>query len=192
MRRVYDDDIDSVDLMIGLYAEPLPPGFGFSDTAFRIFILMASRRLKSDRFFTTDFTPRVYTQLGMDWIADNYVSRRSWCATRRGSPPRSRRVDNAVCAMADRSHSRRVTQLMPVTLDDLTTMSQAELDDLFRRSPLGDIPDGDAIGTAIVAPGTEITGRCHDARPLAGLAGQSLRPRPRRRCSTRSARSACT
>jgi hypothetical protein len=35
-------------------------------------------------------------------------------------------------------------------------MSQAELDDLFRRSPLGDIPDGDAIGTAIVAPGTEL------------------------------------
>jgi hypothetical protein len=31
---------------------------------------MASRRLKSDRFFTTDFTPRVYTQAGMDWISD--------------------------------------------------------------------------------------------------------------------------
>lgn len=37
-----------------MLAEPLPPGFGFSDTAFRIFILMASRRLKSDRFFTND------------------------------------------------------------------------------------------------------------------------------------------
>ena len=32
------------------------PGFGFSDTAFRIFILMASRRLKSDRFFTNDYS----------------------------------------------------------------------------------------------------------------------------------------
>lgn len=31
--------------MIGLVAEPKPEGFGFSDTAFRIFILMASRRL---------------------------------------------------------------------------------------------------------------------------------------------------
>jgi hypothetical protein len=71
---VYDNDIDSVDLMVGLYAEPLPAGFGFSDTAFRIFILMASRRLKSDRFFTTDFTPRVYTQTGMDWIANNTFS----------------------------------------------------------------------------------------------------------------------
>ena len=42
----------------GCYAEKPPAGFGFSDTAFRIFILMASRRLKSDRFFTYDFTPR--------------------------------------------------------------------------------------------------------------------------------------
>jgi hypothetical protein len=71
IRHVYNNDIDSVDLMIGLYAEPLPEGFGFSETAFRIFILMASRRLKSDRFFTTDYTPRVYTQLGLDWIASN-------------------------------------------------------------------------------------------------------------------------
>ena len=29
---------------------------------------MASRRLKSDRFFTTDFTPEVYTQTGIDWV----------------------------------------------------------------------------------------------------------------------------
>jgi hypothetical protein len=71
LRRVYNDDINLVDVTIGLYAETPPPGFGFSDTAFRIFILMASRRLRSDRFFTTDFTPRVYTQAGMDWIADN-------------------------------------------------------------------------------------------------------------------------
>ena len=43
--------------MTGLYAEPLPEDFGFSETAFRVFILMASRRLKSDRFFTDDFEP---------------------------------------------------------------------------------------------------------------------------------------
>ena len=57
--------------MVGLYAEPLPPGFGFSDTAFRIFILMASRRLNSDRFFTTDFRPEVYTPAGMRWVQEN-------------------------------------------------------------------------------------------------------------------------
>jgi hypothetical protein len=68
MRRVYKNDIDKVDLQVGMYAEPTPPGFGFSDTAFRIFILMASRRLKSDRFFTSDFRPEVYTQTGIDWV----------------------------------------------------------------------------------------------------------------------------
>ena len=54
-----------------MLAEPLPPGFGFSDTAFRIFILMASRRLKSDRFFTNDYTPEVYTPEGLDWVESN-------------------------------------------------------------------------------------------------------------------------
>jgi hypothetical protein len=70
LRSVYGD-VDEVDLMSGLFAEPFPKGFGFSDTAFRIFIVMASRRLKSDRFFTTDYTPQVYTQVGLDWVEDN-------------------------------------------------------------------------------------------------------------------------
>src|SRR5215211_5586391 len=70
IRRVYGD-LERVDLMVGLYAEPLPKGFGFSDTAFRIFILMASRRLKSDRFFTDDYNAETYTQAGLDWIDDN-------------------------------------------------------------------------------------------------------------------------
>jgi hypothetical protein len=105
LRRIYADDIDSVDLMIGLYAEPLPPGFGFSDTAFRIFILMASRRLESDRFFTTDFTPRVYTQTGMDWIADNTFS----TVLLRHAPglgPALSRVDNAFAPWPTAGHVR--------------------------------------------------------------------------------------
>ncbi len=56
MREIYGD-IDKVDTMVGLLAEPPPEGFGFSDTAFRIFILMASRRLQSDRFLTVDYRP---------------------------------------------------------------------------------------------------------------------------------------
>ena len=66
--------VEDVDLTVGLYAETPPEGFGFSDTTFRIFILMASRRLKSDRFFTTDFTPQVYTPEGMAWIEANDMS----------------------------------------------------------------------------------------------------------------------
>jgi hypothetical protein len=71
LRRIYDDDIERVDLITGMYAEPLPKGFAFSDTAFRIFILMASRRLNSDRFLTRDYTPQVYTSAGLDWVENN-------------------------------------------------------------------------------------------------------------------------
>jgi len=71
LRRVYNNDIDRVDLLVGLLCEPLPEGFGFSETAFRIFVLMASRRLKSDRFFTEDYRAEVYTKEGLDWVANN-------------------------------------------------------------------------------------------------------------------------
>ena len=70
LQRVYGD-IERVDLMVGLYAEPKPAGFGFSDTAFRVFVLMASRRLEADRFFTDDYRPEVYTQAGIDWVESN-------------------------------------------------------------------------------------------------------------------------
>ncbi len=71
IRHVYGGDIDAVDLMIGLFAEDLPRGFGFSDTAFRVFVLMASRRLKSDRFFTTHYDAQHYTSSGLRWVDDN-------------------------------------------------------------------------------------------------------------------------
>ncbi|GAB3861809.1 peroxidase family protein [Nocardioides maradonensis] len=71
INELYGGDVDLVDLQIGMQAEQPPKGFGFSDTAFRIFILMASRRLKSDRFFTKDFRPEVYTKTGFDWVNNN-------------------------------------------------------------------------------------------------------------------------
>jgi hypothetical protein len=73
LREVYGT-VDKVDLLPGTLAEPLPEGMAFGDTAFRIFILMASRRLNSDRFFTTDFTPEVYSPLGMEWVRENTMS----------------------------------------------------------------------------------------------------------------------
>jgi hypothetical protein len=45
----------------------------------------------------------------------------------------------------------------PLSADDLLKMSQAQLDDLFERSQPGPIPDGQAKGTAIIAPGTTIS-----------------------------------
>ncbi len=71
IRKVYNNDLSQVDLMTGLFAEPLPEGFGFSETAFRIFVLMASRRLKSDRFFTDDYRVELYTEFGLNYLREN-------------------------------------------------------------------------------------------------------------------------
>ncbi|NOT25823.1 MAG: peroxidase [Acidobacteria bacterium] len=68
LRRVYNNDLEKIDLHVGLVSEPLPPGFGFSETAFRVFVLMASRRLKSDRFLSKDYRKEIYTQDGIDWV----------------------------------------------------------------------------------------------------------------------------
>ncbi|MGW5734244.1 MULTISPECIES: peroxidase family protein [Streptomyces] len=70
LKDVYGS-VDEIDTVVGLFAENPPTGFGFSDTAFRIFILMATRRLQSDRFLTVDYRPEIYTPLGMDWVERN-------------------------------------------------------------------------------------------------------------------------
>jgi hypothetical protein len=46
---------------------------------------------------------------------------------------------------------------MAVTALEMLNMSQAQLDDLFTQNPAGNIPSGEAKGTAIVAPGTTYT-----------------------------------
>ena len=71
LKRVYNNDLEMVDTMVGMMAEPLPEGMGFSDTAFRIFLLMASRRLKSDRFLSQDYRPEIYTKQGIDWVEES-------------------------------------------------------------------------------------------------------------------------
>jgi len=45
---------------------------------------------------------------------------------------------------------------MATDIPQLMKMSKAELDALFKSSPAGDIPNGEAEGTAIIAPGTEL------------------------------------
>jgi hypothetical protein len=70
MRTLYGGDIERLDVIVGMFAEKRPQGFAFSDTAFRIFILMASRRINSDRFLTDDYTASTYTQAGIDWVED--------------------------------------------------------------------------------------------------------------------------
>jgi len=70
LEKIYGD-VESVDLLTGTLAETKPPGFAISDTAFRIFIVMAGRRIKSDRFLTDDYIPEVYTPVGIDWVEQN-------------------------------------------------------------------------------------------------------------------------
>ncbi len=43
---------------------------------------------------------------------------------------------------------------MPFNAAQLLKMSQQELDDLFRASSAGEIPNGETKGTAIITPGT--------------------------------------
>ena len=46
---------------------------------------------------------------------------------------------------------------MAYTVNQLMEMPVEQLDELFSSSPAGDIPNGEADGTAIVAPGTKFS-----------------------------------
>ena len=66
------DNIEDVDMVVGWLAEyTRPHGFAISETQFHIFIINASRRLFSDRFFTSSFRPEIYSHLGYDWVMNN-------------------------------------------------------------------------------------------------------------------------
>ncbi|PWA91356.1 heme peroxidase [Artemisia annua] len=53
LREVYDDDVEQLDLLVGMVAEKKIKGFAISETAFVIFIIMASE---------------LYTKKGMEWV----------------------------------------------------------------------------------------------------------------------------
>ncbi len=66
------DNIEDVDTVVGWLAEfRRPHGFAISETQFVVFILNASRRLFSDRFFTSSFRPEFYSTLGVEWVMHN-------------------------------------------------------------------------------------------------------------------------
>lgn len=75
LKKAYNNKLEDVDLIVGCLAEqPRPENWAFGETAFMVFLVMASRRLYTDRFFTKDFTPAVYTQDGLDWIKANTMN----------------------------------------------------------------------------------------------------------------------
>ena len=66
------DNVEDVDTVVGWLAERRGrTGIAISETQFVVFILNASRRLFSDRFFTSSFRPEFYTTLGLDWVNNN-------------------------------------------------------------------------------------------------------------------------
>ena len=67
---------------------------------------------------------------------------------------------------------------MAYDVPQLLAMSQTQLDDLFRASPPGDIPNGPAAGTAIIAPGTNI--RSRSRRSSITSAGRAKSSTPKR------------
>ena len=89
----------------------------------------------------------------------------------RRHPRRGGRADHS----APGARSREEAIDMAYDVPQLLKMSQKELDDLFTKSSPGDIPDGEAQGTAIVAPGTTYSAEHRDARQPLRLAGQDLR-----------------
>ncbi|OIV94156.1 hypothetical protein TanjilG_03606 [Lupinus angustifolius] len=68
LKEVYGDDIEKLDLIVGLQAEKKIKGFAISETAFFIFLMMASRRIEADRFFTSNFNSQTYTNKGLEWV----------------------------------------------------------------------------------------------------------------------------
>jgi hypothetical protein len=73
------DNIEDLDVVVGMLAESTRPhGFAISETQFHIFILNASRRLFSDRFFTASFRPDFYGQFGIDWVNNNGPGDKQW------------------------------------------------------------------------------------------------------------------
>jgi hypothetical protein len=69
LKRIYKNDVELIDLQVGSRAEAhRPPGYGFGETLFQVFILNASRRLQADRFYTDSYNEETYTREGLDWV----------------------------------------------------------------------------------------------------------------------------
>ncbi|XP_059310214.1 alpha-dioxygenase 1-like [Lycium ferocissimum] len=68
LREVYGDDVEELDLLVGITAEKKIKGFAISDTAFFIFLLMASTRLEADKSFTSNCNEETYTKKGREWV----------------------------------------------------------------------------------------------------------------------------
>jgi hypothetical protein len=65
-------------------------------------------------------------------------------------------------------------QEMTYSAQQLLSMSQQELDDLFANSPAGDVPNGEGEGTAILAPGTRFSHEIASVINIFGWQGKTF------------------
>ena len=63
---------------------------------------------------------------------------------------------------------------MAYDVPQLLQMSNTDLDNLFSQSPAGDIPDGPAKGTAIIAPGTRFSPEIAEFINIFGWQGKTF------------------
>ena len=79
---------------------------------------------------------------------------------------------------------------MPYDVPQLLRMSQAELDALFTASEAGPIPEGQADGTAIIAPGTNFSPEIASSSAMFAWQGKVFDSKVRHAAETASGRSA--
>ncbi len=71
LERVYGpgrDGVEKMDLAVGMLCDRHLPLAGFDNVRFAIFLQIASRRLEADPFFCEKFSPRYYSQEGIDYV----------------------------------------------------------------------------------------------------------------------------
>jgi hypothetical protein len=75
LKNVYGSDagaINRMDALVGTLAEGVRPScYGFGETLFQVFTVMATRRIQADRFLTNDYRPEIYTPEGIQWVEGN-------------------------------------------------------------------------------------------------------------------------
>ena len=106
------DNIEDVDTVVGWLAEgPRPHGYAISETQFVVFIINASRRLFSDRFFTSSYRPEFYTQYGLDWVNHNGPGEKKW---EKGEPNGHRQEVSPMKRVLQRTLPELKAELDPV------------------------------------------------------------------------------
>ena len=71
LKRIYSNDVNSLDLYIGCLVEDKIPNSIIGNTTFYILLLMSVRMISCDRFLTEYYNEETYTKEGLEWIENN-------------------------------------------------------------------------------------------------------------------------